>query len=92
MEETMHTIEELIAQACQLSPQERQRLVAAVEASLVADVVAPDDASHETWAAEMQEVLSEFRQGASGYSEAEIDQMIDAAVAAVRRGQRPAKA
>jgi hypothetical protein len=30
----MHTVEELIHHACQLSPQERQRLVAAVEASL----------------------------------------------------------
>ncbi|MBM4257464.1 MAG: hypothetical protein FJ147_16410 [Deltaproteobacteria bacterium] len=30
----MHTVEELIHHACQLSPQERQRLVAALEASL----------------------------------------------------------
>ena len=30
----MHTVEELIYHACQLSPQERQQLVAAVEASL----------------------------------------------------------
>jgi|GEM_PF-7048842 len=30
----MHTVEELIQRACQLSPQERQRLIAAVEASL----------------------------------------------------------
>lgn len=88
----MQTIEELIHQACQLSPQERQRLVAAVEASLVADVVAPNDASHEAWAREMEEVLTEFRQGASGYSEAEIEQIVDEAVEAVRRGQRPAKA
>lgn len=88
----MHTVEELIAQACQLSPHERQRLVAAVEASLVADVLTAEDASHEAWAAEMQDVLSEFRQGAAGYSEAEIDQIVDAAVEAVRRGQRPAKA
>jgi len=88
----MQTVEELIHQACQLSPQERQQLVAAVEASLVADVVAPDDASHEAWAAEMQAVLSEFRHGAAGYSEAEIEQIVDEAVEAVRRGQRPPKA
>lgn len=30
----MQTVEELIQQACQLAPHERQRLVAAVEASL----------------------------------------------------------
>ena len=88
----MHTVEELIQHACQLAPHERQRLVAAVEASLVTDVVAPDDVSHDAWAAEMQEVLSEFRKGAAGYSETEIDQIVDAAVEAVRRGQRPAKA
>lgn len=30
----MHTVEELIHHACQLSPRERQQLIAAVEASL----------------------------------------------------------
>jgi predicted sugar kinase len=88
----MHTVEELIHHACQLSPQERQRLVAAVEASLVAEVVTADDATHEAWAAEMQDVLTEFRTGAAGYTETEIDQIVDDAVEAVRRGQRPAKA
>jgi predicted sugar kinase len=87
----MHTVEELIHHACQLSLQERQRLVAAVEASLVADVVTADDTTHEIWAAEMQEVLSEFRKGAAGYSETEIDQIVDDAVEAVRRGQRAPK-
>ena len=87
----MHTVEELIHHACQLSLQERQRLVAAVEASLVAEVVMADDATHDTWATEMQEVLTEFRQGATGYSADEIDQIVDAAVEAVRSGQRPAK-
>ena len=88
----MPTVEEVIAQACRLAPHERQRLVAAVEASLIDDVMTVDTASHEAWAAEMQEVLSEFRQGAAGYSEAEIDQIVDAAVEVVRRGQRPRKA
>jgi predicted sugar kinase len=88
----MPTVEELITYVCQLAPHERQRLVAAVEASLVADVVATDDTTHEAWATEMQEVLTEFRQGAAGYSADEIDQIVDAAVEAVRRGQRSPKA
>jgi predicted sugar kinase len=88
----MHTVEELIHHACQLAPHERQQLVAAVEASLVAAVVTPDDATHEAWATEMQEVLNEFRQGAARYTEPAIDQIVDEAVEAVRRGQRPAKA
>jgi hypothetical protein len=87
----MQTVEELIQQACQLSLQERQRLVAAVEASLVADVLTADDANHDAWAGEMQEVLAEFRHGAAGCSETEIEQIVDTAVEAVRRGQRPRK-
>jgi predicted sugar kinase len=87
----MQTVEELIHHACQLSPQERQRLVAAVEASLVAEVVATEDAFHDAWATEIQAVLAEFRQGAADYSADEIDQIVDAAVEAVRRGQRPIK-
>lgn len=85
----MPTLEELITHACRLAPHERQRLVAAVEASLVADVLTLEAASPEAWAAEMQEVLTDLRKGAAGYSEAEIDQIVDEAVEAVRRGQRP---
>ncbi|NOT56159.1 MAG: hypothetical protein HOP18_16285 [Deltaproteobacteria bacterium] len=85
----MLTLEELIEHACHLAAPERQRLVAAVEASLVAEVLTPADADHAAWAAEMQELLQEFRHSAAGYSETEIDQIVDAAVEAVRRGQRP---
>ncbi len=88
----MPTVDELITQACQLAPHERQRLVAAVEASLVDDVLTAEAAEHDAWAAEMQEVLTDLRKGAVGYSEAEIEQIVDEAVEAVRRGQRPAKA
>jgi len=56
------------------------------------DVVAANVASHEAWATEMQDVLTDLRKGAAGYSEEEIDQIVDEAVEAVRRGQRPAKA
>lgn len=87
----MQTVEELIQQARQLSPQERQRLVAAVEASLVEDVLKRRPAWKDPWAAEMRQVLSEFRKGAEGYSADEIDQIVDAAVETVRSGKRPRK-
>lgn len=43
------------------------------------------------WSKEMREVLIEFRQGAVGYSEAEIDQFVDEAVAKVRGEKRQRK-
>jgi len=36
------------------------------------------------WTKEMQKVVSEFRKGAEGYSEEEIDSIVDEAVASVR--------
>ena len=87
----MQTVDEMIEQARNLSPQERQRLVAAVEASLVDNVVATGSPGKDTWATEMQEVLTDFRAGAAGYAADEIDQIVDAAVEAVRSGKRPPK-
>jgi hypothetical protein len=50
----MQTVEELIHQACQLAPHERQRLVAAVEASLSPARTSTPEAPPHTW--------EEFRQ------------------------------
>jgi hypothetical protein len=87
----MQTVEEIIKQACRLSPQDRQRLVEEVEASLVEDVVKRRSARKDSWATEMRHVLSEFRKGAEGYPAEAIDQIVDEAVAAVRSGKRPRK-
>ena len=40
--------------------------------------------SDTAWTKEMQKVVSEFRKGAEGYSEEDIDSIVDEAVAAVR--------
>jgi len=90
-EQTMQTVEDIIKQACRLSPQDRQRLVEEVEASLVKDVIKRRPARKDSWATEMRSVLSEFRKGAKGYSAEAIDQIVDEAVAAVRSGKRPRK-
>jgi hypothetical protein len=44
-----------------------------------------------TWTKEMRALVREFRQSAAGYSTAEIDQIIDEAVEAVRRESRQRK-
>jgi hypothetical protein len=87
----MQTVDEIIKQARQLSPQERQRLVEEVEASLVEDVVTKPPTPQETWAVEMRQVVSEFRKGAKSYSTEEIDRIVDDVVAAVRSGKRSRK-
>jgi hypothetical protein len=87
----MQAVEEIIKQARQLSPQDRQRLVEEVEASLVEDVVKRRPARKDPWATEMHHVLSEFRKGAEGYSAEAIDQIVDEAVAAVRSEKQPGK-
>lgn len=87
----MQTVEEIIKQACQLSPQDRQRLVKEVEASLVGDVVKRRSARKDSWTAEMRHVLGKFRKGAEGYSAAAIDQIVDEAVTMVRSEKRSRK-
>jgi predicted sugar kinase len=84
-------VEEIIKQACQLSLQDRQRLVKEVEASLVKEVVKSRPARKDSWATQMRQVLGEFRKGAAGYSAEAIDQIVDEAVAAVRSGKQPRK-
>ena len=43
------------------------------------------------WTKEMRALVREFRQSAAGYSAAEIDQIVDEAVEAVRRESRQRK-
>jgi len=45
----------------------------------------------EAWSKEMRNVLSEFRQGAAGYLNDEIDNMVDEAVKAVRAEEKPGR-
>ena len=87
----MQTVEEIRKRACRLLPQDRQRLVEEVEASLVEDAVKRRLARKDSWATEMHHVLSEFRKGAEGYSAKAIDQIVDEAVVAVHSGKRPRK-
>jgi hypothetical protein len=89
----MHTVEELIEQARHLSVADRKRLVEAVETSVVEEVIRSQPMRRKTvWAKEMRQVVAELRKGAEGYADEEIDQIVDDAVAAVRREQQQRKA
>ena len=48
--------------------------------------------SDAAWSREMRKVVAEFRKGAEGYSEEEIDKIVDEAVAAVRAEKKHKRA
>ncbi len=69
-----------------LNPRDRDALVTIIESVIIKnkiqEVMPP--MSDTVWTKEMQKVVSEFRKGAEGYSEEEIDSIVDEAVSAVR--------
>lgn len=69
-----------------LNPRDRDALVTIIESVIIKnkiqEVMPP--MSDTAWTKEMQKVVSEFRKGAEGYSEEEIDSIVDEAVASVR--------
>lgn len=69
-----------------LNPRDRDALVTIIESVIIKnkiqEVMPP--MSDTVWTKEMQKVVSEFRKGAEGYSEEEIESIVDEAVAAVR--------
>jgi hypothetical protein len=91
----MQTVKKILEQARHLSPVDRIRLIEEVEESLVEEVVKARLVRRDaTWSREMRQVVADLRKGAEGYSETDIDRIVDDAVAAVRgeRQQRKGKA
>lgn len=69
---------------------ERETIKNVIDAMIVKNkvrqAVRPD--SHDEWSARMRRVVNRFREGAKGYSEKEIEKIVDEAVEAVRREER----
>jgi len=89
----MTTIERIQEQVQHLSEPLQQEVLDFVEYLRLKQVKhqRPTAQQDTTWSKEMREVLTEFRQVAAGYSEAEIDQFVDEAVAKVRGKKRQRK-
>lgn len=70
----------------QMNPHDKDAIQTIIESMIIKsrleEVMPPK--SDITWTKEMQKVVSEFRKGAEGYSEEDIDSIVDEAVAAVR--------
>lgn len=70
----------------QMNPHDKDAIQTIIESMIIKsrleEVMPPK--SDTTWTKEMRKVVSEFRKGAEGYSEEDIDSIVDEAVAAVR--------
>lgn len=70
----------------QMNPHDKDAVQTIIESMIIKsrleEVMPPK--SDTAWSKEMRKVVSEFRKGAEGYSEEEIDNIVDEAVSAVR--------
>jgi len=70
----------------QMNPHDKDAVQTIIESMIIKsrleEVMPPK--SDTAWSKEMRKVVSEFRKGAEGYSEEEIDSIVDEAVSAVR--------
>ena len=89
----MTTIEQIHAQVQALPEPLQQEVLDFVEYLRLKQTLppAPPARRDAAWANAMRAVVTEFRQSAAGYAAAEIDQIIDEAVEAVRRENRQRK-
>lgn len=72
-----------------LNPRDREAIKIVLESMIIKGrleevMPSPTDAG---WSREMRKVVTELRKGADGYSEDEIDDIVDEAVKAVREGE-----
>ena len=78
----------------QMNPHDKDAVQTVIESMIIKsrleDVLHPP--SDAAWTKEMSKVVSEFRKGAEGYSEEEIDAIVDEAVAAVRAEKKQKRA
>jgi Protein of unknown function (DUF2281) len=83
----MTTVEQIHAQVQTLSESLQQEVLDFIEYLRLKQAKQQRSSQQDAaWAQEMQELLTEFRQQAASYTDAEIDQMIDEAVAVVHAG------
>jgi transcriptional regulator with XRE-family HTH domain len=78
----------------QMNPHDKDAVQTIIESMIIKsrleEVMPPK--SDTAWTKEMRKVVSEFRKGAQGYSEEEIDSIVDEAVAAVRAEKKHKRA
>jgi transcriptional regulator with XRE-family HTH domain len=78
----------------QMNPHDKDAVQTIIESMIIKsrleEVMPPK--SDTAWTKEMRKVVSEFRKGAQGYSEEEIDNIVDEAVAAVRAEKKHKRA
>jgi len=78
----------------EMNPHDKDAIQTVIESMIIKnrleDVMHPQ--SDAAWTKEMGKVVSEFRKGAEGYTEEEIDSIVDEAVAAVRGEKKQKRA
>lgn len=73
-----------------LSPHDKEAVKIILESMIIKsrlEEVMPAPPRNDTWTKEMRQVVSELRKGAEGYSDEEIDDIVDEALQAVRKQQ-----
>jgi transcriptional regulator with XRE-family HTH domain len=74
-----------------MNPHDKEAVQTIIDSMIIKSRL-QDVMSDTTWTKEMGKVVSEFRKGAEGYSEEEIDGIVDEAVAAVRAKKKQSRA